>query len=314
LPETAPDIFILRLNPRLRSGTFTDPANTEACTEILTNIPAYVLLLIPVKKTYPFLLSVPHGGTTIPEHIRPLLLLGDDDIWYYCDPCTRVVFGFQDRVSAYIDTQISRMVVDLNRPPLPLPLRDPDGIIKLRTIDGREVYRPGLVPDMHIIQRMLMAWYFPYHQQIDELIDQHPVRIAFDCHSMLPYGSVSQKDAGKARPLVCLGNNGDRRGRARKGSITTCSEEWMSILAGLFREEFSLAGEVAINNPFSGGFISNAHYWRKGIPWIQIEINRRLYEPVPSSPGSASGTNERALLLKEKIWKVLTVFWDRVSD
>lgn len=267
-----------------------------------------------MKKRYPFLISVPHGGTDVPGQVRPLLLLSDEELHYYCDPATRVVFGYADRVAAYIDTPVSRMVVDLNRPPLPLPLRDPDGIIKLRTIDGRDVWRPGLVPDMPLIHRLLMTHYFPFHQQVDELIDRQPVRIAFDCHSMLPCGSERQKDAGKARPLICLGNNGDRQGRAEKGSIATCCEEWMSTLAGVFKEEFSLDKEVAVNNPFSGGFISNAHYWHKGIPWIQIEINRALYELAPPSSCSGNDTNDRALLVKEKIWKVLTVFWDQVRE
>jgi N-formylglutamate deformylase len=265
-----------------------------------------------LKQRYPFLISVPHGGTEVPLPVRPLLLLTDEELRYYCDPLTRVVFGYQDRVAAYIDTRISRMVVDLNRPPLPLPLRDPDGIIKLMTIDGKEVWRPGQVPDMHLIHRLLMAHYFPFHQQIDELIDRHPVGIAFDCHSMLPYGSENQKDAGTVRPLICLSNNGDRNGRAKKGSIATCSEEWISTLAGVFRKEFPPDTGVAINNPFSGGFISNAHYWHKGIPWIQIEMNRALYEPVPSSTVPGQETEEQALLLREKIWKVLTDFWDQV--
>jgi N-formylglutamate deformylase len=266
------------------------------------------------KKRYPFLISVPHGGTTVPDSVRPGLLLTDQELRYFCDPQTRVVFGFQDRVEAYIDTSVSRMVVDLNRPPLPLPLRDPDGIIKLMTIDGREVYRPGHIPDMHLIHSLLMTHYFPFHQQIDELIDRHPVRIAFDCHSMLPQGSENQKDAGKDRPLICLGNNGDRRGRARKGSIATCSEEWITTLAAVFSEEFLLDKEVAINNPFSGGFISNAHFWHKGVPWIQVEINRALYEPVSPYPRKGEETDQRAIGLREKIWKVLTAFWDQVGS
>ena len=265
-----------------------------------------------MKKRYPFLISVPHGGTGVPETVRPRLLLGEEELRYYCDPATRVIFGYRDRVAAYIDTSVSRMVVDLNRPPLPLPLRDPDGIIKLRTIDGRQVWRTGLVPDMPFIHTLLMAHYFPFHQQVDELIDNNPVRIAFDCHSMLPSGSENQKDAGKARPLICLGNNGDRQGRAKKGSIVTCSEEWITALAGIFRDELAPGKEVAINNPFSGGFIANAHYWHKGIPWIQIEINRGLYETA--SPGSLEEADDRVLLLKEKIWKVLTIFWDRVGE
>jgi formiminoglutamase len=129
---------------------------------------------------------------------------------------------------------------------------------------------------------------------------------------MLPYGSKCQKDAGKKRPLVCLGNNGDMHGRAKRRSITTCSGEWITALAGVFREEFSLKKEVAINNPFSGGFISNAHYWHKGIPWIQIEINRSLYEPDISSDQPYKEIHDRTLWLKEKIWNVLTTFWDNV--
>jgi formiminoglutamase len=279
---------------------------------MLTNLPAYAQLLVMVKKRYPFLISIPHGGTEVPEVVRPHLLLDEDELRYYCDPQTRMIFGFEDRVAAFIDSPVSRMIVDLNRPPLPLPLRDPDGIIKVRTIDGKEVYRPGELPEMHLIHNLLMTHYFPFHQRIDELIDRHPVRIAFDCHSMLPAGSRFQKDAGKLRPLICLGNNGDRQGRAKKGSIATCSAEWITALADVFRQEFIVGKEVAINNPFSGGFISNAHYWHKGVPWIQIEINRSLYEPGESSAGFDQEIPDRSIWLREKIWNVLTSFWRQI--
>lgn len=261
-----------------------------------------------MRERLPFLISVPHGGTLVPAEIRPLLLLDEPELAHYCDPCTRTIYNFRDRVAAYIETEISRMVIDLNRPPLPLPLKDPDGIIKTRTIDGKAVYREGAVPDLPFIHRLLMAHYFPYHQKIDELIDACPVRVAFDCHAMLPYGSEHQKDAGKARPLICLGNNGDRHGRARKGSIATCSEEWITLLAGRFRDEFGSEGPVAINNPFSGGFIANAHYWRKGVPWIQVEVNRALYEPGLSSPSCTPPLPGDTRHLKERIWRVLSAF------
>jgi formiminoglutamase len=269
-------------------------------------------LLTMDEKNLPFLITVPHGGTGVPAEVRDRLLLTDADLQYYCDPATRVIFGFRDRVAAYLDTPVSRMVVDLNRPPLPLPLRDPDGIIKTRTIDGRDVWRPGQVPDMPLIHRLLVAHYFPFHQQVDELIDRHRVIVAFDCHSMLPAGSAEQKDAGKARPLICLGNNGDRQGRARKGGIATCSREWITVLARLFREEFPGPGGVALNNPFSGGFIANAHFWHKGVPWIQIEINRSLYEPAPGTPAGGRGTEERAGELRETIWRVLSAFREEI--
>ena len=203
------------------------------------------------------------------------------------------------------------MAVDLNRPPIPLPGKDPDGIVKLRTIDGKSVFCDGQFPAMPQIQQLLMAHYFPYHQKIDELIDNTPVKIAFDCHSMLPFGSCHQNDAGKDRPLICLGNNGDRRGRAKKNSVVTCPPETVQALAEVFRDVFALECEVAINNPFSGGFITNAHFWRKGIPWIQIELNRSLYESGdPAGPFNNKPDPARIRALRQKVWKVLTRFWD----
>jgi N-formylglutamate deformylase len=135
---------------------------------------------VTVNRHYPFLVSIPHGGTEVPQEIRSRLLISDEQLWFYGDPLTRELYGFNNRVAAFIDTPVSRMIIDLNRPPLPLPPKDPDGIIKRRTIDGNEVYRPGMVPDMGRIHRLMVAHYFPYHQRIDELIDRHQVRVAFD--------------------------------------------------------------------------------------------------------------------------------------
>jgi len=269
---------------------------------------------MPEKTRYPFLVSVPHGGVEVPAEVRGRILLSAQDLRYYCDPATRDIFNFTNGIEAFIDTPISRMVVDLNRPPLPLPGKDPDGIIKVRTIDGKDVYREGQFPDMALVHRLLMTWYFPYHQRVDELIDAHPVRIAFDCHSMLPVGSCGQSDAGKPRPLICLGNNGDRYGRPRKGSIATCPAAWIGALAETFRDEFSLGREVAVNNPFSGGFIANSHFWHKGVPWVQIEVNRSLYENG-EVPDQHTGESQKKTTryLKKKIWNALTAFWDNIA-
>lgn len=264
-----------------------------------------------MTRKYPFLISVPHGGTRVPGGLPGRLALSGKELLYYCDPATRQIFGFQKRVAAYIDTPVSRMAVDLNRPPLPLPGKDPDGIIKVKTIDGKDVFRPGQFPDIATIQKLLQEHYFPYHQRIDELIDDNPVKIAFDCHSMLPFGSCGQNDAGKDRPLICLGNNGNRHGQARKGSIATCPQEMIRALADAFRETFQLTREVAINNPFSGGFITNAHYWRKGVPWIQVEMSRSLYENGDLRTGQGAAPDPvRIRLLREKVWEALTRFWD----
>ncbi|HVN73036.1 MAG TPA: N-formylglutamate amidohydrolase [Methanoregula sp.] len=267
-----------------------------------------------MEEKLPFLISIPHGGTDVPEIVRPVLALAPDEIRFHADPSTREIFGFRDRVSAFIDTPVSRMVVDLNRPPLPLPPKDPDGIIKVLTVDGKPVYRPGSVPDIRLSHRLLMTYYFPYHQEIDDLFDRNRVRIAFDCHSMLPEGAVSQKDAGRKRPLFCLGNNGNRAGLANPGGLATCPPGWIAGLARRFEEEFRVPGQVAINDPFSGGFIANAHYWHKGVPWIQIEVNRAIYDET-SRAGTAADVPFFAVSeLREKIWKVLAGFGQEIGS
>lgn len=266
-----------------------------------------------MNHNYPVLISIPHGGTEVPPVVRPLLALTDSELEYHCDPRTREIFGFRDRVAAFIDTPVSRMIVDLNRPPLPLPPRDPDGIIKRVTVDGKQVYRQGHVPDIALIHTLLKNHYFPYHQQIDMLLDRHPVTIAFDCHSMLPEGSAGQTDAGKPRPLICLGNNGDSSGNPHPGGLATCPADWIVSLANIFADELGIPGCVAINDPFSGGFIANAHYWHKGIPWIQIEVNRVLYEDASPAVPVRRNPFFTVRELREKIGNVMAGFLETIG-
>ena len=52
-------------------------------------------------------------------------------------------------------------------------------------------------------------------------------------------------------------------------------------MADCFRKVFSLKDhEVSLNRPFAGGYITQ-NYGRASIPWIQLEINRKLYLQAP---------------------------------
>ena len=112
---------------------------------------------------------------------------------------------------------------------------------------------------------------------------------------MEPVGPPLAKDAGRRRPLVCLGNHGDSMGEPRRGRLVSCPPAWVRSLAAQFRDRFP-EGEVAINRPFPGGFTPMAHYWHRGIPWVAVELNRGLYEgPDGAIDGGAVGTQERVL-------------------
>jgi len=262
---------------------------------------------------YPFLISVPHGGTIVPEPVAAMVALSPADLRYYSDPSTRLVYSFRGRVAQYRDTGVSRMIVDLNRPPYHLPPKHPDGVVKVQTVHETPVYRGGITPEITLIHQLLMTHYFPYHADLDRLLDPGKIAIAFDCHSMLPTGPPTHRDAGQVRPLVCLGNNGDSEGNRRPGSLSTCPAEWIRALAGAFREELGPGAEVAINKPFSGGFITNAHYWHRGIPWIQVEISRAFYETGSDDPETALADADRARETGKCVWNAITRFWDGIG-
>jgi N-formylglutamate deformylase len=264
-----------------------------------------------MEKIYPFLLSVPHGGTTVPGELEEKIMLTPDEIRYYSDPGTRRLYDYRAEVQGYIEASVPRVLVDLNRPPYYLPPRHTDGVVKTVTPDGIRIWKEGCAPDLPGIHRLLMRHYFPYHDRINVLLDTLPVKLAIDCHTMTPIGAPRNHDAGKKRPLVCIGNNGNAEGGARPHALLTCPQEWVRSLAGVFRQKFPGPGEVTLNEPYSGGFIPNAHYWHKGIPWIQLELNRSLYEETPGIyPGHVNVDEERIRDLHRVIWEVLTGFWD----
>jgi N-formylglutamate deformylase len=263
---------------------------------------------------YPFIISVPHGGNIIPPEVSDRIALSPREVTFYSDPGTREIYNFESQVTAFIDTNVSRVVVDLNRPPYHLAPKYPDGAIKSMTGYGTPVFKDGRFPDISLVHRLMMKYFFPYHERIDRLIDENNPKIAFDCHSMLPEALPDRDEKGKVRPLICLGNNGDQDGAPRPGVLSTCPQELIQTLSEHFRDEFGNEGAVLLNSPYAGGFISISHCWHRDIPWVQIEVNRGLYERGtngPDQPGNAD-----ASLVKElqgRIWSILTGFWDNIG-
>ncbi|MCU0632949.1 MAG: N-formylglutamate amidohydrolase [Methanolinea sp.] len=261
----------------------------------------------------PILISIPHGGVSVPPEAAGRVTLGPLALQYYSDPASTRLFGFDDRVRAHVSTPISRVIVDLNRPPYHLPPGHRDGVVKYHTSLGFPIWKEGQQPNIQGIHLLLLRHYFPYHAEIDRLLDSHGIAVALDCHCMVPVGLPGQPDEGKERPLVCLGNNGDHHGNPKKGALSTCPPDWIKQLAERFRDHFPGQGSVTMNQPFSGGFISNAHYWHKGVPWIQVEVNRSLYESRESSP--ENGSLVKISLLEDigsTLWEVLAQWYSDV--
>ena len=261
---------------------------------------------------YPFLFSIPHGGVSVPPEVRGFVSLSRKDIAFNSDPHTRLLYGFDDVAEALVDFEVSRVFVDANRAPYEYPPRAQDGVVKMITQDGTPVYRKGFAPGRELIGVLLQRYYFPFHNRLADLIDAHPIEVAFDCHSMLPHAPQTRMDAGRPRPLFCLSNRGDKAGQPlRKGGLVTCPPEWLSALARSFQAEFDGEGRVAMNDPFRGGFISIAHHRRTQTPWIQIEVNRDLYGT--GDPAAHQVDETQVDEVRGRIFSAIAGFWEEVS-
>lgn len=229
------------------------------------------------------------------------------DIFYDGDSLTREIYDFRNCVEAFIEMPIARAIVDVNRAPDNRPTQNPDGVIKTMTTNGTPVYKKGRFPDDALIDILLQKYYFPYHEKMDDLLESRNIRLALDCHSMLPSSPPISDNPGVHRPLICLSNRGNTQGMpVRENGPVTCPTEWICALAESLRHAFAGEGEIAINDPFSGGYISQFHYKRNGIPWIQLEINRELYlNEAYFNPENLKVKKEIIIALRRKIFNAI---------
>ncbi|MDH4068822.1 MAG: N-formylglutamate amidohydrolase [Ignavibacteria bacterium] len=215
----------------------------------------------------PLLISVPHGGTTIPEELSDRHSLSPGDILDDIDPFTLSVYDFGSAVEEQLAADIARPFIDLNRSADQLPPAFPDGVIKSETCQKVPVYRPGSEPDPVLIRNLLARYHEPYHAELSRLLRQDSILMMIDCHSMSEYPPPIAADRSVRRPLV---NLGDLDGHSCPAEITV-------LLAEAFVKCFEITRtDVLINLPFKGGYITRNH-GNGAKPVIQVELNRVLY-------------------------------------
>jgi len=263
-----------------------------------------------IDQKLPILISVPHGGDEIPSELAGRVTLIKKEIFEDGDALTRQIYSLKHEVLAYLDTPIARAFVDLNRSPDMRPPQFSDGVVKTETVNKISIYNPGQYPDNQLIERLLKNYYFPYHNVLEALQTNKSIVVALDCHSMLADAPPISPKPGEQRPLICLSNRGDKKGYPINESIPiSCPPETIQLLAKCFRKVFAdEGGEVKINEPFSGGYIIQTH--GKGIiPWIQVEINRKMYlSPPYFDADQLTVSPERIFEIREKLLTVTKMF------
>jgi N-formylglutamate amidohydrolase len=261
----------------------------------------------------PLLLSVPHAGRDYPPELLANLRVPAADLLRLEDRyADRLV---QPAISAGIPAIVAhraRAWIDLNRIETDL---DPQmlsgaakntvtilsaktrgglGLIPRRLQSSGELWRRPL--EREEVERRIASAHRPFHGAIREILDAMRARfgiaILLDVHSMPPIPlrlGASLPDDAPAQIVV-----GDRFGRSAA-----------SLYAELMMAHVRSAGiEVALNNPYSGDFILQAHGRPSAnIHAVQLEVDRSLYldsalrEPSSGLSAAARLVHEIADLL-----------------
>lgn len=221
--------------------------------------------------TFPVLICIPHGGTKIPFELKDRIVISDKDIFDDNDSFTRDIYDLGSKVSHVVSSEYARAFIDMNRNIGDLPPKVLDGIVKSTTCYQRPIYKQGKEPDFKLTNDLIKKYYKPYHAKIKEIISKRSLKLGLDCHSMAEVGPDISPDLGKKRPMVCLGNCHNK----------SCSRDIIEKLASCFVKGFQLeTDEVLLNNPFTGKYTTR-WYGNKPIPWVHVELNRKLFLDTP---------------------------------
>ncbi|VEN73807.1 conserved hypothetical protein [Candidatus Desulfarcum epimagneticum] len=201
----------------------------------------------------PVLISVPHAGLEVPPEMKNICQLSEKEIIEDGDEgAADIYYPLEKEVKAFVKTDIARAIVDMNRTPEDF---SKDGVIKTHTCHNIPIYQKPLA--IETANDLIENYYQPYHRALSS--KTRDVRVGLDCHTMAELGPSVAPDTGKKRPAACV-SNADK----------TCDISLIQSFAEILQD--MLHHEVAINNPFNGGYIIKKHSLE--IPWLQIELSR----------------------------------------
>jgi N-formylglutamate amidohydrolase len=240
----------------------------------------------PVRQTMPVVFASPHSGVDYPAEFLAAARLDRRSLRRSEDAFVDELFAAAPAAGApLLSALFPRAFVDANREALELdpqmfedalpPEANTDsprvaaglGMIARVVASGEEIYgrKLRLAEALARIER----YWRPYHAMLGQLIAETKRRfgacVLIDCHSMPSIGGPMERDAGRERVDMVLG---DCRGTSCAPALTDRVESGLR----------HLGYAVARNNPYSGGFVTQ-HYGRPGteVHALQIEINRALY-------------------------------------
>ena len=241
----------------------------------------------------PLLVSVPHDGRILPDDIAMTMTEAGRDIpdtdWHV----SKLYEFARGLGAATISAQLSRYVVDLNRPADNATLYEGQiatGLCPRQTFDGQDIYNDGTGIDVGA--RVEQFWK-PYHAKITDTLAEfrrsHGFALLWDAHSIA--SRVPRLFDGDL-PILNVGTWAGR-----------------SCDAGIAGDVIEIAEdspfEAAVNARFQGGYTTR-HYGRPAdnIQVIQLELAQRAYMNEPTRSYDEAKASE----LRGTLEPMLTAF------
>lgn len=249
----------------------------------------------PTAPKVPIILSSPHSGTFFPPEIASRLYpekaeTSDDTDWFIDQ-----LYDFAPAMGiTVLKANYSRWVIDLNRDPESKPLyndgRVITGLVPLTNFNGEPLYQTG-EPDEHEIAERIHKYYIPYHEQIEQLLEQTKTQfgtaLLFDAHSIRKVVPGIQKEAF---PDLILGDND-----GTSASADIINAAWAALQTGSYKAEH--------NHPFKGGHITRSFGKPKNnIHAMQLEMAKTNYMDATETKYS----EENAAQIREVLTNVFT--------
>jgi N-formylglutamate amidohydrolase len=230
----------------------------------------------PIGEPLPVVASIPHTGIALPAGYAERLASDRMRGLPMTDWHMARLFDFLPALGVtVIAAEVSRFVIDLNRPPdgeTLYPGRYETGLVPTESFDGSAVF--AQVPTAAEIDAARRDIYAPYHDELAELRARRREAggiIQFDLHSVTP---AANKISGPLKNEIMLG---DRAGRS-------CAP-WLTDLT---HQTYAEAGfSVAVNDPYKGGWITESAGREAGVEALQIEMSWAVYLD-PERPGESA--------------------------
>lgn len=216
-------------------------------------------------------LHIPHSSDTIPDDIRPQMVLPDAaltrELLLLTDWYTDELFALPHADAVAVRHPVSRLVLDPER-----FLDDAQesmaargmGVVYTWTSDGEILRNPPTASER---EALIERYYKPHHAGLSEAVrgamGVHGYALVIDCHSF-PARPLPCHDYKDSIPDICIGTDPFH------------TPTWLRDLA---KEAYEAAGwTVAIDHPFRGALVPLEHYGHTpGVHAIMVELNRRLY-------------------------------------